>query len=339
MDLTMILLLVAGGALLVPLVLDDDEDSEDGPDARRIDGDEIRGTFGDDTLDGTDRDDLIFGFTGDDVIDGGGGDDEIRPGEGNDTVNGGLGRDFILGSPGNDVIDGGVGDDRIFGGADDDIIQGGFGSDLLRGGDGNDVIAGGLDARSDGGPAERVTDALRGDDGDDTLFIWGGEGRADGSADDDDLILVTGEATLVGGAGDNDHYVLANVSDDQDTNGIISDFDPVRDTLTLTVDGVLEAGDVAPTLRIETVADTITESDGDGGTVTVSGIRVTAVMEDSATNPDDTEGASVFLRGATQAQVDAATIDVFFTEEADIENPTATLASFGVTVPPTPSQG
>lgn len=321
MDLTILLLLLGAGALIIPQLGGDEGENE--PELN-----EIRGTFEDDEIEGTNEDDLIYAWRGNDTINGNGGDDEIRPGEGDDTVKGGPGNDYILGSPGRDDLDGGVGNDRIFGGADDDVINGNYGSDLLRGGNGNDTIFGGFDSRDEDGtlvPALQATDALRGDDGDDTLFIWGGGGTADGSADNDELILVTGQASLTAGGGENDDfYVLANVTDDQLTDATITDFDPARDTLTLTIDHVPDGG-TPPDVDL-----TLTEVTVDG----VNGVLVQAVFVGPGDVPAENEAATAFLRGATIAQLSAANIEAVLTTEADIFDPETTLADVKAALPP-----
>lgn len=308
MDVTLILLLAATGALLIPLLGGDDEAEEEG----------IRGTFEDDELDGTEEDDLIFGWRGDDVINGLGGDDEIRPGEGDDTVDGGEGDDNIKGSPGEDELTGGNGFDTIFGGADNDIIFGGADADFMAGGDGNDVIYGGFGFSGPGGEpieTERNPEFMRGDDGDDRLFSWGDGGEVRGNAGDDELVLLTGEATLEAGGGLNDDfYVLANIDDAQLTEATITDFDPTRDTLTVTIDHLPEAG---ADLDAEVTLTFVDAADNDG----VSGVRVSAAFTNPGDAPDDSEAASAFLVGATLDQLTAADIEVVVTAGTDIDSP------------------
>ncbi len=306
MDITLILLLAASGALLIPLLGGDGDDDDD---------DAIRGTFEGDEIEGTEGDDLILAWKGDDTINGLGGDDEIRPGEGDDTVDGGAGDDNIKGSPGEDTLTGGDGFDTIFGGADNDIIYGGADADFLTGGDGDDVIYGGTGfSGPDGAPidTERPSEFIRGDDGDDRLFSWGDGGEVRGNADDDELILVTGEATLEAGGGLNDDfYVFASLEDAQLTDATIADFDPSRDTLTLTIDHVPQVGaalDVDVTLTPKTV---------DG----VNGVRVDAVFADPGAAPSESEAATAFLVGATVDQLSAANIEVVVTSGADVDDP------------------
>ena len=311
-------LVLATMGIFVLIGQDDEEPEGDGSD------DEIRGTFGDDLLTGTEGDDVIFGWLGDDTIDGLDGDDEIRPGEGDDTVYAGLGRDVIFGSPGEDELYGEVGNDTISGGADNDYINGGYGSDELHGGAGNDTIFGGFDARDVNGeivPALQSQDLIRGDDGDDTIYIWGGDGVARGNDGEDDLILVTGAATLEAGAGVGDHfYVLANVTDDQMTEATIEDFDPSRDTLTLTMDYVPDGG-TPPDVDV-----TMTETSING----VNGVLVEAVYVGPGDIPAESEGAVAFLQGLTVDALSAANIDVQVTDQADLFDPVSTMAALVV---------
>lgn len=320
MDMTIILLLLASGVLLVPLIGDGGDDDDD-------DRNEIRGTLEDDPdLNGTEGNDLIFGFAGDDTIDALGGDDTVRAGAGNDTVNGGDGRDFIFGFDGDDTLNGGDGADRIQGGDGIDTIDGGRNADDIDGGPGDDILLGGAPAvRGAGG--ELIIDTLRrddvdGDDGNDTLFIWGGRGEAEGGAGDDDLVLVTGQGTLSDEfGGQTDFYILANAEDDTiPTRGTITEFNPAEDTLTLTVDADLGGG-AAPDVEFVLEARTVME----GGTP-VNGVFVLARIADGEPDVPGSEGAGVFLRGATLTGLEDAEINVVFTDNADYFDPQATLA-------------
>jgi Ca2+-binding RTX toxin-like protein len=71
----------------------------------------------------------IRGTKGNDLLNGTTGDDRIRGDRGNDTLNGGDGNDRLLGEKGDDVLNGGNGNDRL---------KGSYGDDLLTGGDGRD---------------------------------------------------------------------------------------------------------------------------------------------------------------------------------------------------------
>ncbi|MBJ7331263.1 MAG: hypothetical protein JHC95_15325 [Solirubrobacteraceae bacterium] len=102
----------------------------------------MRGTKGDDTIDGTARADRIDGLRGNDQLHGRGG---------NDRVNGGAGNDLLSGDAGNDRLNGGPGDDTLLGGAGGDILNGGPGADTIIGGNGRDVI------RARDGVADRIT--------------------------------------------------------------------------------------------------------------------------------------------------------------------------------------
>jgi len=94
---------------------------------------EIWGTSGNDTLNGSSLTDRIYGEAG------------------NDAVNGDHGNDFIEGGAGNDTLYGGMGSDLLQGGLGSDVLYGDWyqvlsweGADTLDGGPGNDTLNGGL---------------------------------------------------------------------------------------------------------------------------------------------------------------------------------------------------
>ncbi len=317
MELTIILLLIGAGALVLPMLGGDDEDSaEEG----------IRGTFGDDELNGTEGNDLISGWQGNDVINGFGGDDEIRPGAGDDVVDAGDGDDTIFGSPGADILTGGAGNDTISGGADNDVIVGGADADTIFGGAGDDTIFGGYGTSGEGAS---VREELRGDDGDDTIFVWGDNAVVRGGAGDDELVLVTGDATLRADAGAEDvFYVFANESDAQETHARIPDFDPTRDTLVMTVDHVPDGG--AP-------YDAFDVRIFDGFEDGVSGVRIVVGFDEGDTDvPASYEGSSAFLVGLTADQVNPDNIEIVLTSEADLAQPQNTLAAVKAAIAPPP---
>lgn len=76
----------------------------------------IRGTLGDDRIEGTPQRDVISSSTGDDRILGGNGDDVICAGSGRDHVTAGGGDDRIFAGTGRDEVDGEGGDDNAQGG-------------------------------------------------------------------------------------------------------------------------------------------------------------------------------------------------------------------------------
>ncbi len=92
--------------------------------------------------------DIVKGTDGNDLMDGDAEADFIIAGLGDDTVNGG---------DGNDEIQGGYGQDDIYGGEGDDLLAGGFGEDYIYGGAGDDIII----SRADGGEPVPTFDALR----------------------------------------------------------------------------------------------------------------------------------------------------------------------------------
>ena len=103
----------------------------------------VKGTPGNDTLNGTESSDLIRAFAGNDTSNGLGGRDVIRSGRGDDASSGGDDRDHVFGGRGNDTVSGDAGNDRVHGGSGDDTVAGGVGDDRAGGGKGNDSVDGG----------------------------------------------------------------------------------------------------------------------------------------------------------------------------------------------------
>ena len=124
----------------------------------------LRGSIGNDTINGKGGEDTIYGDSGDDKLEGENGHDTIYGGRGNDVINGGSGKDTIYGNEGNDTIDGDSGKDTIYGNEGNDTLDGGSGNDKLYGGTGNDILDGGTD-----------NDILNGGAGED-IFKWTSDG-------------------------------------------------------------------------------------------------------------------------------------------------------------------
>jgi VCBS repeat-containing protein len=96
-----------------------------------------KGTNGDDTLVGSERNELILGRKGDDAIDGGAGNDILLGGRGDDQLLGGTGNDILIGDAGSWRhchwwTPKGQGDDYLDGGAGCDIVLGGRGNDIAN---------------------------------------------------------------------------------------------------------------------------------------------------------------------------------------------------------------
>ncbi|UZQ52964.1 hypothetical protein OOK60_10545 [Trichothermofontia sichuanensis B231] len=73
----------------------------------------IKGTNGDDLLEGGINNDKLSGKGGNDRILGGQGNDYLEGGKGNDTLIGGDGNDYLKGGQGIDILTGGVGQDQF----------------------------------------------------------------------------------------------------------------------------------------------------------------------------------------------------------------------------------
>ena len=346
MDLTLILALVAVGALILPLIGEDNDDSG---------SDELRGSTDDDIIEGTEGNDTISAFDGNDLINGNAGVDFINAGLGDDTVNGGDNRDTIEGRAGDDILNGDAGNDTIEGGAGDDTIDGGYGSDVIRGGRGDDEIFGGFGARlidDELVPATDKTDIIRGEGGEDTLYIWGGGGLAVGGIDDDDnaipdekdtLVLVTGEAELRDDQGTTDFYALAILDDDTETRATSTEFDPTEHRMILTVD--MDMGPAAPAPQLGFTASISSIQEGDD---TVNGILIEAELLNPGDFPGvEFEAASAFFRGTGAAPLnDDAALQTFIEDNFEIEvvatdanendyfDPASTVAAVVAVIPP-----
>jgi hypothetical protein len=148
-------------------------------------GREIRGTRGDDELEGNHHD-TLRGFGGDDILDtlegdgyntlnGGSGDDELE-GNHHDTLIGSTGDDELSTNEGNgfNTLKGGEGDDELEGNHHD-VLSGGKGDDLLSTAEGNGYNV--LDGNSGDDEIDgNHHDTLNGGTGDDTLSTADGNG-------------------------------------------------------------------------------------------------------------------------------------------------------------------
>jgi Ca2+-binding RTX toxin-like protein len=94
---------------------------------------EIRGTSGNDTLNGSSITDRIYGEAGNDTVNGDHGSDLLEGGAGSDSLYGGMGSDLLRGGLGSDTLNG-----------DWYQVLGWEGADTLDGGPGNDTLSGGL---------------------------------------------------------------------------------------------------------------------------------------------------------------------------------------------------
>ncbi|VVT16198.1 Bifunctional hemolysin/adenylate cyclase (modular protein) [Roseovarius sp. EC-HK134] len=193
----------------------------------------LRGSFGDDTLIGDDTSNLLQGRAGDDRLEGGLGNDTIDGEDGNDTavlavaradtqvsvINGGIqiisaeGTDFFTSVEffqfddtlisAADLINGaGITGEVIVGTDGDDSLIGTVNDDTLAGGDGNDNIDSG------GGGNNNIS----GSDGNDTLFGGPGDDSIGGGLGDDTIFGNGGNDVLGAGFG-NDFVSGGNGND------------------------------------------------------------------------------------------------------------------------------
>ncbi len=171
----------------------------------------IAGTGGDDLIWGLDGNDIIETFAGNDIVDGGNGDDAILAGDGHDIVFGGSGDDFIQAS-GTGFVFGGSGNDFIAGGANASFSE-------VSGGTGDDTLAIGQPVGS------RITNLVRGDDGNDSIEATNVRRIAGGRGNDS----IRGFAgTLIGSA---NQQVLVTGDGGDDIIRYLLDFAPAGSTL------------------------------------------------------------------------------------------------------------
>ncbi len=178
--------------------------------------DNLKGTNGDDLIEGLAGDDKIKGRNGNDTLDGGEGDDKIKGSNGDDVIFGGLGNDDIDGGSDNDTIDAGEGDDEVDGGSGNDSIDAGDGNNEVDGGSGDDeILAGAGEDSIDGGSGDDTIDSGAGDDavdgnsGDDTIEMGAGNDTAEGGSGDDTFTAGQGDDFIDGGTGNEDTVIFA----------------------------------------------------------------------------------------------------------------------------------
>jgi Ca2+-binding RTX toxin-like protein len=122
-----------------------------------VNGSNVFGTTGNDTIAGGNSGQTVYGGVGDDTI---------IAGTGSDTIYGGSGNDTIFGNNGTDTIYGGSGNDTINGATASDLIIGGYGADQLTGENGNDTFKflSTLDSPASPGSYDTITDFDSGND-------------------------------------------------------------------------------------------------------------------------------------------------------------------------------
>jgi Ca2+-binding RTX toxin-like protein len=155
-------------------------------------GDSIRGTNGQNRLDGGPGNDRLSGLGGADVLVGEEGSDLLNGGDGSDTLAGGPGSDILLGGDGADVLSGHAGSSPSVGN-NPDHLNGGAGNDTLYGQGGNDCSTT-LFGHASCGDANRIpidTDyvgQLFGGSGRDDIFGGDGRDRLDGGPTQPNLL-------------------------------------------------------------------------------------------------------------------------------------------------------
>lgn len=183
----------------------------------------IRGTRGNDVLQGGSGDDVFYGGDGDDKLSGGLGQDRFYGGEGRDTAFGNEGDDLLFGGNGNDTLVGDAfvdgqsepagGNDTIYAGGGDDQVLGVVGDDLLFGGVGNDFFIGGVG-----------NDIIYGGANDDRTLVSNGDDDLFGGTGNDTLTDGLGADDFTGGAGSDSFVYLIADDVDRDQGGPTSSY-------------------------------------------------------------------------------------------------------------------
>ncbi len=184
----------------------------------------------------------------------------------------------------NDDVVSDDGGDRI---SDDDIAEDGVDDaprDTLEGTDDADELWG-----------DDLIGDISGADGDDLIVSFGANGVLYGGDGDDVVALTSGVGTLTGGTGADVFVVMGDENDDNDTQGVITDFDPDEDKLLFTFQqSTVASGDVQGNPTTVVLEREEIETD--------SGIATKLTFGPAAGFDDSTQGigfASVTLEGVT----------------------------------------
>lgn len=182
------------------------------------------------------RIDTLRGSTGNDLIEGLGGNDTLDGGSGNDQLEGGSGDDTLYARTGDDILDGGSGQDWVVGDDGNDTLIGGADADLDLGGKGDDVIfAGNRQGLADAATqlATQGASGLKGDwlDGDNNVTDYHdfGNDTLVGDSGNDALLGGGGDDILIGGGGDD------NLMGDLQSTSVNASWNVTRNIVTQSV--------------------------------------------------------------------------------------------------------
>ncbi|VVN96522.1 Bifunctional hemolysin/adenylate cyclase [Pseudomonas fluorescens] len=167
----------------------------------------------------------------------------LRGSQFNDQLIGDSGDNILEGGAGFDQIDGGDGNDIIYGGLASGLDQQGYNSDFLSGGAGDDVIV------SD---AYDTTSIARGDDGNDTITMVGGQARG---GEGNDILTGTGRNFMLFGDEGSDQLILNLIG--QQTSGGFADGGEGDDTYLVNTTGLVTIQDSGISLNDTLILNTI----------------------------------------------------------------------------------
>ncbi|MEX0381707.1 hypothetical protein V6X02_00010 [Spiribacter sp. 1M153] len=252
-----------------------------------LDGLQVIGTDGANTVKGSEFGDFVLGA---------GGADDLFGYEGDDVLLGGAGDDSLFGHAGNDVLIGGAGGDEGYGGAGNDIFVGGAGANTFDGGAGSNtvVLAGDATITITGETRFTGLGEVRASDGaDSTVFEnvqtinFGGTVSGNGT----DAVISGGDSVSVGNA----YRVF-----DANADGEFVTFDQAFATLDEALDYLNGTNDATATTKGLLIGDgevvdptSITAPVADGLTILGSGGANAATF----TTPLTVDGSDVTLEG------------------------------------------
>ena len=224
----------------------------------------VRASYGSDTITGDENGNRLVGWGGADTLSGGAGDDELY---------GYVDQNPQGVSDGVDRLYGGAGDDSLYGGAGDDILDGGTGRDVLSGEGGADGFEGA--SYNNGGANGSDTFVTRAGDGGSSIELADVITDFEDGADQIGLDSISfGDITIEQGTGDyvNDTILLRGAEYLFVIQNTLADSITYLDMVSTSTDALTIAGTISNEVILGGSGnDTITSGDGDDIIVGYSG--------------------------------------------------------------------